>query len=159
MAKFHRFAALILIGGAGLTTCITFVWFSAPDLALTQLGVEIVTTVLLLLGLRWLPKRIEVAGSADGRLYALAIADTGPGIPPEAVGRIFEPFYRAPGARPGGAGIGLATVRRVMDAYGGAIAVESEVGRGTTFTVIDVGMVWTLPLSSIARARMVAAPS
>lgn len=59
VAKFHRLAALILIGGAGLTTCITFVWFSAPDLALTQIGVEIVTTVLLLLGLRWLPKRIE----------------------------------------------------------------------------------------------------
>src|SRR5690606_6808066 len=56
-AKFHRLAALILMGGAGLATCITFAWLSAPDLALTQLLVEIVTTVLLLLGLRWLPKR------------------------------------------------------------------------------------------------------
>jgi multicomponent K+:H+ antiporter subunit A len=50
------------MGGAGLVTCITFVWFSAPDLAITQLLVEIVTTVLLLLGLRWLPKRVETAG-------------------------------------------------------------------------------------------------
>ena len=58
-AKFHRFAALILLGGAGLVTCITFVWLSAPDLALTQLVVESVTTVLLLLGLRWLPKRVQ----------------------------------------------------------------------------------------------------
>ncbi|MFA7638729.1 MAG: monovalent cation/H+ antiporter subunit A [Parvibaculum sp.] len=58
-AKYHRLAALILLGGAGLVTCVTFVWFSAPDLALTQLLVEIVTTVLLLLGLRWLPKRLE----------------------------------------------------------------------------------------------------
>ena len=58
-AKFHRLAALILLGGAGLITCITFVWLSAPDLAVTQLLVEIVTTVLLLLGLRWLPKRWE----------------------------------------------------------------------------------------------------
>ncbi|WP_371346872.1 monovalent cation/H+ antiporter subunit A [Ancylobacter sp. IITR112] len=58
-AKYHRFAALVLVGGAGLVTCITFVWLSAPDLAVTQLLVEIVTTVLLLLGLRWLPKRIE----------------------------------------------------------------------------------------------------
>ncbi|MGE0774350.1 MAG: monovalent cation/H+ antiporter subunit A [Sphingomonadaceae bacterium] len=57
-AKFHRLAALILMGGAGLATCISFIWLSAPDLALTQLVVEIVTTVLLLLGLRWLPKRI-----------------------------------------------------------------------------------------------------
>ena len=58
-AKYHRLAALILMGGAGIVTCITFVWFSAPDLAVTQLLVEIVTTVLILLGLRWLPKRLE----------------------------------------------------------------------------------------------------
>lgn len=58
-AKYHRLAALILTGGAGLVSCISFVWLSAPDLALTQLLVETVTTVLLLLGLRWLPKRIE----------------------------------------------------------------------------------------------------
>jgi len=57
-AKFHRLVALILMGGAGLATCITYVWLSAPDLALTQLLVEVVTTVLILLGLRWLPKRI-----------------------------------------------------------------------------------------------------
>src|SRR5690606_40447687 len=56
-AKYHRLAALILMGVAGLVICVTFVWFSAPDLALTQLLVEVVTTVLLLLGLRWLPKR------------------------------------------------------------------------------------------------------
>jgi multicomponent K+:H+ antiporter subunit A len=56
-AKYHRLAALVLLGGAGIVTCITFVWLSAPDLAITQLLVEIVTTVLLLLGLRWLPKR------------------------------------------------------------------------------------------------------
>ena len=62
IAKFHRLAALILVGGVGLAVCITFVWFSAPDLALTQLTVEVVTTVLLLLGLRWLPKRVPAPG-------------------------------------------------------------------------------------------------
>jgi len=56
-AKFHRLSALILLSGAGLVCCAGFVWLSAPDLALTQLAVEIITTVLLLLGLRWLPKR------------------------------------------------------------------------------------------------------
>ncbi|MBB5691256.1 monovalent cation/H+ antiporter subunit A [Roseomonas alkaliterrae] len=61
-AKFHRLAAVMLSGGAGLVVVVTFVWFSAPDLAITQLTVEIVTTVLLLLGLRWLPKRVEVPG-------------------------------------------------------------------------------------------------
>src|SRR5690606_29017122 len=63
-AKYHRLASLILAGGAGLAVCLTFVWFSAPDLALTQLAVEVVTVVLLLLGLRWLPRRIE--GKTDG---------------------------------------------------------------------------------------------
>jgi multicomponent K+:H+ antiporter subunit A len=73
-AKYHRLAALVLLGGAGITTCITFVWLSAPDLAITQLVVEIVTTVLLLLGLRWLPKRSvkvddSVALAARGRRF------------------------------------------------------------------------------------------
>ncbi|NLD67232.1 MAG: DUF4040 domain-containing protein, partial [Limnobacter sp.] len=58
-AKYHRLAALILMGGAGLATVVTFVWFSAPDLALTQLMVETVTIVLILLGLRWLPARLD----------------------------------------------------------------------------------------------------
>ncbi|SFA76402.1 multicomponent K+:H+ antiporter subunit A [Rhizobium sp. NFR07] len=59
LAKYHRLAALIMLGGIGLIVCVTFVWLSAPDLAITQLLVEIVTTVLILLGLRWLPKRTE----------------------------------------------------------------------------------------------------
>jgi multicomponent K+:H+ antiporter subunit A len=57
-AKFHRLAALIMVGGAGLVVCLTFAWFSAPDLALTQISVEVVTIVLFLLGLRWLPRRL-----------------------------------------------------------------------------------------------------
>ena len=57
MAKYHRLVAITLMGGAGLVTCLTFAWFSAPDLALTQIVVEIVTTTLFLLGLRWLPMR------------------------------------------------------------------------------------------------------
>ncbi|MCU1720551.1 monovalent cation/H+ antiporter subunit A [Pseudomonas sp. 5P_5.1_Bac1] len=65
-AKYHRLAALIMVSVCGLMTCITFVWFSAPDLALTQLVVEVVTTVLILLGLRWLPRRIEGVSPAAG---------------------------------------------------------------------------------------------
>lgn len=57
-AKFHRLAALAMLAVVGLAVCLTFAWFSAPDLALTQLAVEVVTVVLFLLGLRWLPRRI-----------------------------------------------------------------------------------------------------
>jgi multicomponent K+:H+ antiporter subunit A len=70
-AKFHRLVALLLAGGAGLVVCLTFVWLSAPDLALTQLLVEIVTAVLLLLGLRWLPKRIPFRWTLAGARAAL----------------------------------------------------------------------------------------
>ena len=70
-AKFHRLAALLLAAGAGLVVCLTFVRLSAPDLALTQLLVEIVTTVLLLLGLRWLPKRVPFESTAAGMRAAL----------------------------------------------------------------------------------------
>ena len=67
-AKFHRLAALMLASGAGLVCCITYIWFSAPDLALTQLVVEAVTTVLLLLGLRWLPMRKVAIQPTHARL-------------------------------------------------------------------------------------------
>ena len=58
-AKFHRLAALTMLSVVGLALCITFAWFSAPDLALTQLAIEVATLVLFLLGLRWMPKRVE----------------------------------------------------------------------------------------------------
>src|SRR3546814_42655 len=69
-AKFHRLAALILTGGAGLVSCVSFVWLSAPDLAATQLLVEVVATILILLGMRWLPTRIR-GMSPDARLTRL----------------------------------------------------------------------------------------
>ncbi|MED5619654.1 monovalent cation/H+ antiporter subunit A [Ideonella sp. BN130291] len=59
-AKFHRLAALVLLSVVGLVVCLSFAWFSAPDLALTQLAVEGVTTVLFLLGLRWMPPRVAL---------------------------------------------------------------------------------------------------
>jgi multicomponent K+:H+ antiporter subunit A len=71
-AKFHRLAALIMVGGVGLVTCLTFAWFSAPDLALTQIAVEVVTLVLILLGLRWLPRRLEFDDARRTSLRARA---------------------------------------------------------------------------------------
>ena len=73
-AKFHRLAALMLLGVVGLVLCLTFAWFSAPDLALTQLAVEAVTTVLFLLGLRWLPRRLPQADRNVGAAACVAAA-------------------------------------------------------------------------------------
>ena len=66
----HRLLALVLMGAAGLVVCLVFVWFSAPDLALTQLLVEVVTVVLMMLALRWLP-----AESPPERRPARALRD------------------------------------------------------------------------------------
>jgi len=65
----------------------------------------------------------------------LEVRDTGSGIPPELLPRVFEPFFttRAPGA---GAGLGLSVSHAIVTAAGGSIDVASEVGRGTTFTVL-----------------------
>jgi multicomponent K+:H+ antiporter subunit A len=55
LAYRQRLLAVVLVGAVGLAVCLAFVWFSAPDLALTQLLVEMATVVLLMLALRWLP--------------------------------------------------------------------------------------------------------
>jgi two-component system, OmpR family, phosphate regulon sensor histidine kinase PhoR len=68
----------------------------------------------------------------------LQVADTGEGIPASELPRIFERFYRVDKARArqtGGTGLGLAIVRHVAEAHGGAVRVDSELGRGSTFTV------------------------
>jgi two-component system sensor histidine kinase BaeS len=72
-----------------------------------------------------------------GRIL-LSVSDTGSGIPAEHLPNIFERFYRADASRQqqtGGSGLGLAIVRSMVEAHGGAIGVESSLGRGTTFTI------------------------
>jgi multicomponent K+:H+ antiporter subunit A len=72
-AKYQRLAALLLAGGTGVATSLTFLWLSAPDLALTQLMVETVTTVLILLGLRWLPPRFMPEGWSEQTPRAVVV--------------------------------------------------------------------------------------
>jgi len=76
--------------------------------------------------------------SGDGRGVRLAVADDGPGIDPRDLPHIFERFYRADRARSredGGAGLGLAIAKALVEAHGGRIWVESRPGQGATFVV------------------------
>jgi signal transduction histidine kinase len=75
--------------------------------------------------------RIALAASSD--VLRLSVQDSGPGIPPSQRERIFERF--AQGEEPGAAGLGLAIVRDVVQAHGGRIYLESELGRGSRFTI------------------------
>jgi signal transduction histidine kinase len=62
----------------------------------------------------------------------LSLIDTGRGMPPDVLARLFEPFFST---KPGGSGLGLPTTRKIIHAHGGAIDVQSEVGKGTKFTI------------------------
>lgn len=80
---------------------------------------------------------VAVSAAAGAREIRIAVADTGPGIPPEEQARVFEPFYR--GATPArtteGLGVGLSIARSLAEAHGGRLTLESAPGRGSVFTI------------------------
>jgi signal transduction histidine kinase len=77
---------------------------------------------------------------------AVSVTDTGSGIPREYLATIFEPFVQVPHATAGGAGLGLTISRRIVEGHGGRLSVQSEPGRGSTFT-------FTIPLASERQDR------
>jgi two-component system phosphate regulon sensor histidine kinase PhoR len=82
--------------------------------------------------------RILVRASREEARVRLVVTDTGPGIAPEHLQRVFERFYRVDAGRSrelGGTGLGLSIVKHMVEAMRGKVAVESAVGRGSTFTV------------------------
>src|SRR6478672_10072737 len=73
-----------------------------------------------------------------GDTVVMRVQDTGAGIPPEQVSRIFEKFYQADNQRSAsavGTGLGLAIVKSIVEAHGGRIRCESTAGKGTTFII------------------------
>ena|ERR1019366_2219577 len=87
---------------------------------------------------------VTIEALPHGNVLAIAVTDTGQGIPPAALDRVFERFFRADTARQattGGSGLGLAIVRAIVEAHGGRVWAENAAGAGARF-------IFTLPLST-----------
>ncbi len=80
-------------------------------------------------------REVSVEIRAEPSSCRISVTDGGPGIHPGSEERIFEPFYRSPGVKAPGTGIGLATVARIVEAHRGSVSVRSSAGQGSTFTV------------------------
>lgn len=116
------------------------VWLRCDPLRLDR-----VLTNLLSNAVKYSPGggRVRVSVDGNGASVALSVSDEGVGMSAEERRRIFEPFYRGARLRQAvpGTGLGLSTVRRIVEAHGGEIKVRSEPGRGSTFEVRLPGVV------------------
>ncbi len=111
----------------------------SPDLAVRiapplfeSVLVNLLSNAIKYLGEQQRP-RVEVNAHRERGEVVLEVRDNGVGMDPEVASHIFEPFYRAPGRKEPGLGLGLATVLRIIEAHGGRIKVASKLGEGTTF--------------------------
>jgi signal transduction histidine kinase len=113
-----------------------------PPVEADRTQIERVLNNLVINALRY-TRSGEIKISAERRddHVAVSVSDTGSGIPSEYLARVFDKFVQVPGAQAGGAGLGLAISKSLVEAHGGQMSVQSEVGRGTTFT-------FTLPVAA-----------
>ena len=106
--------------------------------------IERVITNLVLNAIRYTRGgEITISAALRGRYVAVSVSDTGSGIPSEYLPHIFDKFVQVPGAPTGGAGLGLAISRLIIEAHGGQISAQSELGQGSTFN-------FTLPVAGEA---------
>ena len=114
-----------------------------PPVHVDAARVEVVLRNLLENALKYSPpgRPVYVRASLQGDMVAVRVEDEGPGIPPEHRERIFDRFYRVPGVRAGGAGLGLAICKGFVEAHGGRIWVEESPQGGAAF-------VFTLPVAT-----------
>ena len=112
----------------------------APNLPLVKMDfvlMEQALTNLLHNAVTYTPPgtRVRIMAQLDDANLMIIVADQGPGLPPEAVERVFDKFYRGPRARAGGVGLGLSITRGLIEAHGGTITAENRVSGGAQFTL------------------------
>ncbi len=113
---------------------------TAPQLLADRADLARALTNLIDNGLHYTPHggHLRVETQVADQSLVIRVSDTGIGIPPEDQPLIFDRFYRAPNARtvdPGGTGLGLVIVKKIVEQHGGQIEVTSSVGAGTTFSI------------------------
>ena len=112
-----------------------------PDVIIDPSQIERVLVNLVVNAIRYTKEgEIRIGAETRGNYMAVSISDTGTGIPQEYLPHIFDKFVQVPGAATGGAGLGLAISRLIIEAHGGQISVQSHSGHGSTFT-------FTLPVA------------
>ena len=112
-----------------------------PEVMVDRLQIDRVISNLVSNALRHTRQgRIEISAEARNDHVAVSVSDTGAGIPTDYLPDIFHKFVQVPNAPVGGAGLGLAISKSIVEAHGGRISVQSQVEWGTTFT-------FTLPLA------------
>lgn len=121
-----------------------------PPVEFDYVEIDQVLTNLIENAIKYTPAAAEIAVSAhvSDNTVRIEVADSGPGIPDDALPRLFEAFYRAPsrGPRPQGSGLGLAVARGLVEAHDGRIWAENRAEGGARF-------VFTLPLGDARPAR------
>jgi PAS domain S-box-containing protein len=111
------------------------------DVLIDPSQIERVLANLVVNAIRYTKQGEIRIGVEDRANYvAVSVSDTGTGIPAEYLPHIFDKFVQVPGAATGGAGLGLAISRLIIEAHGGQISVQSALGQGSTFT-------FTLPVA------------
>jgi two-component system, NtrC family, sensor histidine kinase KinB len=112
-----------------------------PDVTIDPSQIERVLANLVINAIRYTKQgEIRIGAEPRGNYIAVSVSDTGTGIPQEYLPHIFDKFVQVPGAATGGAGLGLAISRLIIEAHDGQISAQSELGHGSTFT-------FTLPVS------------
>ncbi|WP_437601118.1 sensor histidine kinase [Sorangium sp. So ce590] len=125
-----------------------------PDLVICAERERVLQVLSNLLGnaLKFTPRggRMTLSVDREGAMARFAVVDAGPGIPPENLASIFERFWKVEASGQGGTGLGLYIAKGIVDAHGGRIWAESEVGRGARFY-------FTLPVAEPAAHQAPAA--
>jgi two-component system, NtrC family, sensor histidine kinase KinB len=121
--------------------------FDLPKVLVDQPQIERVVGNLVINSLRHTEQgEIKVSGERRENHLTVSVSDTGAGIPTEYLPHIFDKFVQVPDGPTGGAGLGLAISKSIVEAHGGQISVQSQVGRGTTFT-------FTLPIAGASDSK------